>query len=401
MTDRLRVAQLVTTLARGGAQATVLASADMADLGIDVTVLAGADRSDEGDHWDDPGLDALDVQCVPDLQRSLTPFHDARALWWLRHWLQDSRPDVLHTHSSKAGVLGRLAAAAVGVDCVHTVHGWGPLHDPRRPIRLAARLTERSLAPLASRLVVVGGSDLTQGQSWRIGDAAQYRLIRSGVDLSVGRQARNQRQQIRTELGLGSGFVVGMVARFARQKDHRTLIEGFAGAGLDDATLVLIGDGPSRSDIEDQIRDHGLQDRTRLLGQRDDAARVVAGFDLSVLTTHWEGLPRTVVEAAAAGVPIAATDVGSVSDLVVDGVSGHLLAAGASPRLARIIADLAADPASGRAMVAAADRRLDQFSMDTMRHDLAQLWREVAGAAEGVDDASTSRHPADIISGRR
>lgn len=386
----IHVAQLVTTLAVGGAQATVLDSleppepTDSDQPRIEMTVLAGGvGRSGtEPTLWNDSRLptDAIEV---PRLVRRISPIDDLLALCWLVGWLRQNRPDVLHTHSSKAGVLGRLAASICRIRCVHTVHGWGPVVGRRGAAGIAMRTLERLLAILCSTLVVVGQGDLKLGLKHRIGRPEQYRVIRSGVDISTGARAAAERDQVRTDL-LGQRsdsepFIVGMVARMAPQKDHATLIEAFRLANIPGSRLVLIGDGPTRLEVEQAIDTGGLRERVHLLGSRDDAARLVAGFDVAVLSSRWEGMPRSLVEAAAARVPILACRVGSVEDLIEHEVSGLWVEPGDVPAMADALAKMHTDLSTHQQMADTANTRAAEFSVEKMRQDLAELWLDVAG----------------------
>ena len=360
-----------------------MASADMSEHGIDVTVLAGPDRTDEGSFWDRPqprrGTGPVLVE-VPNLVRAVSPARDLKALWWLIRWLRTNRPDVVHTHSSKAGVLGRLAAAIAGIPCAHTVHGWGPLYADVAAGRLIARLVERGLARLCAALVVVGRTDLRRGVAARIGTPLQYWLIRSGVDTdAVGTAA--DRTRLRAELDVEDRFVIGMVARMAHPKDHATLIAAVVEADVADWTLVLVGDVPDRAKVERLVADARVGHRVRFLGQRDDAAVVPLAFDVAVLASLWEGMPRVVVEAAAAGVPVIASDVGSIGELIEPGVSGRLVPAGRVDGLTEALTDVARRPEHHRAMAAVARQRAEVFSVQRMRNDLAGLWTGLSGHA--------------------
>jgi glycosyltransferase involved in cell wall biosynthesis len=305
---------------------------------------------------------------------------------------------VVHTHSAKAGALGRVAAAIVGVPAVHTVHGWGPLYSEHRGVRRVALSTERTLARITDALVVVGQADLDRGVDLGIGDRQHYRLIRSGVDVEVSARASATRPAVRHELrtavltasggaiDIADRALVGMVSRLAAPKDHDTLLAAFARTdpGLHDPAgqglvLVLIGDGPRRREIEAAVARAGLGRRVALLGSRPDAARLVAGFDVSVLSSRWEGMPRVVVEAAAASTPVVTTAVGSVGDLIEDGASGRVVPVGDAGAMAAATAMLIERPERAEAMAAEAARRSGAFSAERMRADLARLWSDVAG----------------------
>ena len=379
----VRVAQLVTTMARGGAQLTVLESALVDGRQIDMTVLAGSDRPPEGDFWSDPRLSPVAVVEVPWLKRRIAPFSDVMAVLWLARWLRRERPDVFHTHSTKAGVIGRLAGFLVGVPVVHTVHGWaGALHAGRPITRNLVALTERALAAISAQLVVVGHGDREMGLRLGIGGPDRYRVVRSGIDVeSTSRSEHRSRDRARSAFGVDDrSVVIGMVARMAPQKDHQTALAAFArlAAQRQDVALVLIGDGPGRDDVEADIARRRLGDRVRTFGHRSDAAELASGFDIALLASHWEGVPRSLVEAAAAGVPLVATDVGSVADIVVDDVTGFLVDGNDVEALVARLGKLVDDPALRTRLGRAAAERSRDFSADRMRSDLMSLWSEVA-----------------------
>lgn len=383
----LRVAQIVTTLARGGAQATVLASRAMDHHDVEVTILAGSDDTGEGTYWSDVDGDGRPVVAVPRLRRSVRPIDDVLAVRWLERWLCHHRPDVVHTHSTKAGVVGRIAANRAGIPVVHTVHGWGRAVDGGRrisPASIVMQAAERALAPLARALVVVTPLDAEIGRRRRIGRPDQYRLIRSGIDLEPSLRAGRDRSRIRAELGVDDRFVVGTVARLARQKDLSTLVEGFAAARLDEGVLLVIGDGPLRADLMKQASSLGLDSQVRFLGARPDGARLLAAFDAFALTSRWEGLPRALVEAQAARVPVVATPVGGVAELVRDGETGLVVPVGRPDAVATALRAIADDPESAARRAVTATAGIEAFDVGRMQTDLADLWRDVAGVADPV-----------------
>ena len=395
------MAQIITTLGRGGAQATVLASRDMAGHGIDVTVLAGPDDPGEGTSWDELAGGGAVVE-VPALHRAVNPVADGRATAWLAAWLRANRPHVVHTHSSKAGVVGRLAAAAAGIPAVHTAHtvhgwsfapqlaphrgaGWGGGGKIRQAMIGAAKVNlERALARSTGALVVVTPLDRDQGLAVGVGRADQYRLVRSGVDLSAPRRGRDRRARMRAELGMAGCFVVGTVGRLVAQKDLRTLIDAYAmsttspGIGGGRGRLVLVGDGPERVELEARARAAGLGDEVVFCGHRADAAELVAAFDVFALPSRWEGLPRALVEAVAAGVPVVATPVGGVAELVRHGQTGTLVPPADAAALAEALRDHARRPGRYRCQAARAEAGIDGFSQERMRDALARLWFDLA-----------------------
>lgn len=382
----IRVAQIVTTLARGGAQATVMASVDMADRGIEVTVVSGPDVPPEGVF----DLSGHPLVTVPDLHRAIHPVSDAAALWWLTRWLRTARPDLVHTHSSKAGLIGRVAARRAGIPVVHTVHGWSfsPHAEPglrSRTVRAGAIALERWAAGWTRTLVVVTPLDAEVGVAAGIGDPTRYRLVRSGVDLTVPRAGRAAREATRAELGLTGRFVVGTVGRLAAQKDPATLVIGFARAAVADSVLVIVGDGPMRAEVTAVAEAAGVADRTLFLGHRDDAAGIVGTFDLFVSTARWEGLPRALIEAIAAQVPVAVTPVGGVTEVVEPGRTGRLVPVGSADAVAAAIVDVHRRPGPALRMAAQAAGGVARFDHEQMRSDLAHLWRSTVAGTAGAD----------------
>lgn len=378
----LRVAQVITSLARGGAQATVLASARMESAAVAVSVLAGPDDPGEGTYWDDAAAAGIESAVVPNLHRAIDPAEDLRALGWLVRWLMTERPDVVHTHSAKAGIIGRLAASLVGIPVVHTVHGWtaasvgdGPGAGVRRRLMIDA---ERRMARRSAALVVVTPLDAAEGVRIGIGTIDDYRVIRSGVELSESRQGREDRDMTRRALGLGGAFVVGTVGRLAEQKDLATLISGFAAADLPGGHLVIVGDGPLRPALEEQARRLRVADRVEFLGQRADAAALIGALDVFASTSRWEGLPRTIIEAMAARVPVVATPVGGVAEVVRPGETGTLVPVADQAAVAEALLQQYRSPQGFRVLAERAAEQVEVFAVERMRDDLAALWFEVA-----------------------
>ncbi len=374
---QLRVVQLITHLSRGGAQATVLAAGPTTPA-IRIQVLAGVHDSGEGTLWDAARSEGIDVREAPHLRQRLAPIHDVLFLIWLVRWLRRERVDVLHTHSSKAGVLGRIAASIAGVPAVHTVHGWSFAPFPSGWKRLVVISLERWLARRSKALVVVTSLDRDLGLAVGIGRADQYVLIRSGVDLAVSRLAGQHPEKARHALGVADGqFVVGAVARLAPQKRIEDLIDGFRLADLPDSHLHLIGDGPMRKEHEDHVRRVGLAGRVTFSGVRADAAELVSAFDVFCLTSGWEGLPRTLIEAMAAGRPVVATPVGGVAEVVDHGESGLITPVGDIESLACALRRLADDGELRARLGASGPDRVAGFDIVRMRKDLADLWFRV------------------------
>lgn len=337
-----------------------------------------------------------DVRILPWLVHPIAPFRDAAAVIRLASMLREV--DLLHTHSSKAGILGRAAARLAGVRAVvHTVHGWS-FNDAQEAWRRQAYVeAERAAARWTDRIVCVSRSDAASGLALGIGHPAQYRILRSGIDPALYRPAAGARQRVRAEIGAAEDdVVVGTIANFKPQKGPLDFVEAARLARLKNRRLrfVFVGDGELRPAVEHAIAQAGLQDAVHLLGWRDDVAELLAAMDLFVLTSLFEGLPRVVLQAMAAKVPVVATDTGGVAEVVVDGETGILVPPGRPARAAEAIATLAGDASARRRMALSSATKLgDEFDIGVMVRELEALYGELfeeRGAASG--SATTSSH---------
>lgn len=364
VTRPTRVAYVITRLDVGGAQETVVALASaLPRPSFDVTVLAGSEV-EAGDSIA-PELRRLSVEVVllGELRSSIRPAADLRAVWALRRELLRIKPDIVHTHSSKAGVIGRVAARMSGRPAVvHTVHGWSFHSHQPAPVAVFFRTVERLLARWTDALVVVASRDRELGLEHRIGDDHRYHLIPSGILLGGGRGVEPQ------ELPEGEPeFRVAFVGRLAAQKNPLLAIRGFAlfRRQVPRSRLLLVGDGPLRREVSQAIQQLGLQDAVELLGIRRDVRRLLRQADAFLLTSDWEGMPRTVLEAAAEGVPVVTCLVGGLAELIEHDVSG-IVHDGTPEGVASALQRLRGDPALATAVAKEAASRLAPFDAQVM-----------------------------------
>jgi glycosyltransferase involved in cell wall biosynthesis len=341
------IVQIITRLIVGGAQRTVLELCDGLRSRFDLRVLCGPEEGPEGSIRAE-FASVAPVTIVQSLRRDLAPMRDGRALLTLRNEIRGLQPDLVHTHSSKAGVLGRLAAGWAGVDAVHTIHGWG--HTPadptlRREILVAS---ERFAARYARVLLAVSEDVKQEGLRLGIGTANKYAVVPDPVDLAPEREDfGGARAQARSRLGLSQDDeVVGWVGRFVDQKDPDCLVvvlQRLLGErkGL---RAVLVGDGPRRREVEERLAQVGLRDRALFTGLQD-ARQLYPAFDVLVHTSRWEGQPdpRVIQEALAKRIPVVATRVSGLSDFVVPGRTGYVLEQGDGAGVARQALEVLAD----------------------------------------------------------
>jgi glycosyltransferase involved in cell wall biosynthesis len=310
------------------------------------------------------------------LVRDIEPLRDLRALAQIRAAIAEEGPDLVSLHSSKAGVLGRLACTSLGVPSVFTAHGWS--FAPGIPARLRAVswCVERSTCRLARRVIAVSEHDRRLALAGRV--VARERLVRvqNGVFPLEAAHDKGTRSPTRK---------VVTVARFDRQKDYTTLLRALDRLRGLDWELDCLGDGPELASTRAAVARLGLAARVRCLGLRSDVARFLARADLFVLSSSWEGLPRSVLEAMCAGLPVVASDVGGTSEAVVHGETGYLFTSGDHAALAARLAELLDDQALRTRMGRRGrERYLERFTFERMFEETLAVYEGVL--AEVLDD---------------
>jgi glycosyltransferase involved in cell wall biosynthesis len=335
MSKKIKVLHIVTRLELGGAQQNTLYTVQHLDPGRFETVLFCG----RGGLLDDAVLGgSVRTIFVPGLVRPIRPWSDLRALGAMVRLLRAERPEIVHTHSSKAGVLGRIAARLAGVPVVvHTFHGFG-FHSEQAPfVRRLFVGIERRLARWTTALVAVSRANRDEALGLGIGGIHQYRLIRSGVSLETYLSIKRPAE---TPPGLSfapADRVIATIGPFKPQKNLLDFVRAAerVAARRPEARFLVVGDGEGRDRLEREIRRANLRDRFVLAGWRRDIPALLARTDIFCLTSLWEGLPRSLVEAMAAGLPCVANAVDGCRDLIQDGVNGFL----APPKRPLVTAD--------------------------------------------------------------
>jgi glycosyltransferase involved in cell wall biosynthesis len=375
----VRVAQVVTRFI-AGAGGVALRGALALDQGcFEVTVLA----SDGGQLLAEAERAGLRVVRLRHMVPELSPRQDLQGLRELTELLESGRFDVVHTHSAKAGALGRLAARRASVPAVvHTFHGF-PFHEFQSPLRRWGYVAvERRLGRITDRFLAVGSA--VAAEAIRLGLAApdRIRTIGSAIDTSIEQASDSSREAARRRMGLPADApVVGTVGRLDHQKAPRDMVEAARRLAREDVHFVWIGDGPLREATSREIASRGLAERFHLLGERDDVKRLLPGLDLFALSSRYEGIPCAAVEAMAAGVPVVATAVNSVPEIVAPGRTGLLVPPAAPALLSCAIAYLLNHAPEARAMAVAARAQLgDRFSPEVLGRDLAETYAAALAA---------------------
>ena len=357
--ERARVLLLITLAETGGAQTYVATLLPALAAEYDVAVAA---------HGDGPLRDAAEragVRYLPlrHVRRPLDVREDLLGLVELFRLFRRERPHLLHANSSKAGILGRLAAFAARVPArIFTVHGWA-FKAHRGWAARAYLWADRLMSPLTTMTICVAESERDAGLRARTCRAARTVVIHNGVELERPRRGPATAAVPLTLLSVG---------RLRPPKDFTTLVRAVAALPAGSARLRIAGDGPGRADLEAEIARLGLGQAVALLGTRPDVDELLAASDVFVLSSASEGLPMSVLEAMAAGLPVVASAVGGVPELVRDGETGLLVPPGDAAALGAALARLVADPAlAGR--LGAAGRRLVERDFSVARCRQAHL----------------------------
>lgn len=379
MSTRIKVAHIITKLELGGAQQNTLYTVSHLDRAAFEPILI----SGTGGILDDDArkLDGVRAFFVPDLIRAINPIKDFRAFIALWRILRAEKPQIVHTHSSKAGILGRWAAFFARVPVIiHTFHGYG-FHDFQSlPVKWMYIFLEFISAPIADKLIVVTNEDIAKGLRYFIGSKDKYQVIRSGIDTKKYAMPANC-TAIRAELEISAGVpVITTIGPFKPQKNLPDFIRvaALVKKHVPSALFLIVGDGSGRPELESLIRDNGLTGSVSLLGWRRDIDRILAASDLFVMTSLWEGLPRAILEAMCTGLPVVANAVDGVKEIIVDGETGYLIEPRAVATMAdRIVSLFKAPDACLRFGEAGKQRISEQFDINFMVIQQERLYTDL------------------------
>ncbi len=391
--EAIPILHLITRLIVGGAQENTLdTAARLNPARYRVEVLSGGQTGSEGSLIGEARCRGIDLAILDSLVREVSPVHDLRACSALVHRMRARRYSLVHTHSSKAGILGRIAARRAAVPhIVHTVHGWS-FHDwmPCAVRQLYIRL-ERYAAGFTDRLVAVSEKDIHKGLTHGVGRPDQYVLIRSGVDLSAFDPDSQNSQAEREELGIPPGApVLGSAGRFSRQKNPLDWVKaaGLVAREVPEAWFLLVGDGPLRGVVESALIREGIRDRTLLTGLRRDIPRLMAAMDLFLLTSLWEGLPRVLPQAMSMGIPVVAYETDGAVEAVRHGTTGYLVKPGRFDEAASHCISLLRNPGAGREMGGRARQLCREFDVVGMIAGIEEVYESLL--RDGLPGARSS-----------
>ncbi|MFO0974401.1 MAG: glycosyltransferase [Phycisphaerae bacterium] len=388
----MRICHVITRLIVGGAQEnTLLTCAGLAQHGHAVTLVSGPTHGPEGSLVGRARGDQYEFVELPALVRAVSPRRDLAAARALRALFRERGFDVVHTHSSKAGILGRLAAADAGTPAiVHTIHGMSFNRTQPRIVQAAFAELERLCAARTDRILCVADAMTAAALDAGVGRPDQYETVYSGMQIVEFDPRRHDRAAARARLGLPlDAVVVATVARLFRNKGYELLIPAMQRAARREPRLrfVWIGDGADRPAYEAELARRGLRERTTLTGLVAPEALpgLLAAADLLAHASLWEGLPRAVVQALLMEIPAVCFALDGAPEVVRPGVTGELVAPADVCGLADAIVSLADHP-ERRAQMGRAGRVLcaARFDWRAMVRQIEAVYERLLADASGA-----------------
>ena len=381
--NQLRVLHIITRLDRGGSsENTLLTVAGLNKERYVVALASGPSTEDAGPTQAKAQNGGVIFLPVPHLHRAIRPLDDLLAMMELYQLVRRGKYDVVHTHTSKGGILGRIVARVAGVPIVvHTPHGhvfhgyYGKLVSQLfiRIERWAAGFTDRIIT-----LTAIGARDHVD---YGVAPPGKFSVIHSGVDFSALDDPSRASSRRVLPLGIGTDdFVFGTVGRLEPIKGQRVLIGAFARVAqeLTDAKLLMIGDGELREELEGLAGTLGISPKVIFAGWRDDVGELLRLMDVFVLPSHNEGMGKALVEAMYAGLPAIASNVGGIPEVVEDNQQGVLVTPGSSKSLAREMIALAKDDEKRRKLGISAAAKARRFSDAEMVTKIQKLYETLA-----------------------
>lgn len=328
--DKIKLLHVITRLVRGGADENTIYNIRGLDKGrYQVELLVGGDSDFDLLN----NLNDIHYCVIPELRRNINPWYDCLAFFKLLKILKKNKYQIVHTHTAKAGFLGRIAAKIVGIPItVHTLHGI-TFHDFINPLVKMCYIGLEKVAGHYTDKFITVGEDLKQKYLEKnIGSPARYTTIYSGFYIDKFYRDSEDLDDFRTEefkkLGISrSDVIIGTVSRLEPRKGHTYLFQAVDRMirEITNVKLLVSGEGSYRENLEKEVERLKLKEKIYFLGFRSDIPQIITLFDIFVLTSLWEGLPRVLVQAALLGKPIVTFDVEGAWEIVKDGVNGFIV----------------------------------------------------------------------------
>lgn len=382
--EKIKVLHVITRLIIGGAQENTLFTVEglMKDDRFEAALVTGPPLGPEGSLIERARKNGVDMTLIPEMRREINPFLDLVTFIKLYRFLKRKRYDIVHTHSAKAGVLGRFAARLAGVPLViHTVHGLSFHSYQNRLLNFLYANLERLAGRFSDFCVCVGEVMLRQAVAAGVCTAGRTRVIYSGIELEKYESGRQANEKER--LGIAPDApVVGKIARLFHLKGHEHLLRAAAAVKKEfpGVRFILVGDGILKDDLKRQAGELGIEENVIFAGlaEPDRIPSLINTMDVLVHVSFREGLPKAAVQALAAGKPVVAFAVDGAPEVVIEGKTGHLVPPADEEKLAEAVIDLLKN--RGRAKKWGEEgRRIirEKFDVDLMVQRLKELYLEL------------------------
>lgn len=384
--NQIRVIHVITRLILGGAQENTLLTVEGLSRISDyrVTLVTGPAIGPEGDLIRRAKANGADLVVLPALRRAISPVHDLIAYRTLRRIFRREKPDVVHTHSSKAGILGRMAAHAENVPVIlHTIHG--PSFHPHQP-RVANRIVislERRTARYTNKLISVSDAMTEQYVEAGVAPREKFVTIYSGMEVAPFLAEDGARGRMRTRFGIRPDeLVIGKIARLFKLKGYEYVLQA-APAVLRQfprARFLFIGDGILRGELERMARRLGVIEKVTFAGlvEPEDIPGAIKAMDVVVHASLREGLARVLPQALLSGKPVVSFDVDGAREVVIDGETGFLVKPESVEGLADAIEKALGDlPAAHRMAARGRELFTDRFRVETLVRKIDALYRDL------------------------
>jgi len=384
---QVKVLHIITRLDRGGSTENTLITVMNLDRSkYTPSLLYGLTLSPDVKYFEKAKESASEFSCIPDLVRDISPLHDLKAFYKIYSFIKKGGYQILHTHSSKAGILGRWAGWLAGVPVIiHTPHGhvfygyYGPF------VSKLFIWAEKISALITDRIITLTERGKREHISFGVAKADKFIPIHSGVDIGLIQKVDTDKStqcqtSLRDNLSIPAGAIVAAsMGRLSRVKGY----EYFIKAGIilskkyDDIYFAIAGEGELRENLEQIIKNAGVSERFKFAGWREDIGNFLNGADIFVLSSLNEGMGKAIVEAMAAGLPVVGTDVGGISEIVVEGETGFIVPPGNAEAIADRIERLYLDKNLRSSIGERGRERAVQYDTHSMVRKVETLYEEV------------------------
>ena len=375
----ISIVHIVTRLDRGGAAEVILDLVKaLSQHGMRVTLIVGKTDNPQTDLSEFCTQNGIALYIIPNLIRSVSPIHDIIAFFKIKKIIRNLQPAIVHTHTSKAGIVGRCAAWSAGIrHSVHSPRGHVFYGYYNRYVTSVFVTLERLASHITEKITTLTKKGMQDHIDMGVGTEEKFTVVHSGV--RIDRFKNGDGNTVKKETGFNDNRIVGWAGRLDSVKNCLLFVESASiiKKRMPETCFLIAGDGEEREMLQERSHDLGLSDCMMFLGDRDDMPDVMAAFDVFVLSSHNEGFGRVLVEAMAAGAVPVSTMVGGTPDVVEDGVSGFLVPKGDSQTMADAVCSLLADNELYNRLRTNGIKRAELFTLRSMVEKFEGLYAEL------------------------